>query len=419
MSLIKNKFSTDLKVILTIFLLILFSSSLTSCNTGNDQETVRIGALFSLTGNWSTLGNASKAALEIGLEDVNKSFRNNNENIVFKGQVADTQLLPDKALGELKEFKDSGISIVLGPMSSSELAFVKDYADENNIFILSQSSTAGSLSVAGDNIFRFAPDDSLEGEAVVALLLNDNIEHIVPIWRNDAGNSGLESSVRTKFKSAGGSVSDGVVYDTNTANFSTVVDMLRHQVMEAVDTYGGDSVGIYLAGFDEVVKIFALAKDMHILSQLKWYGSDGVVFSEALLKNSGGSSEFADYVEYPNPIFGLDPALENRWGPIAERIKKRSGVVPDAFALSVYDTVRVIALSYLNAISPDDTASFIDSFVKEASLYNGITGSTELNNAGDRKRADFDFWGIRIKDGEYVWKKIAYFHYDTHTITVF
>jgi len=33
--------------------------------------------------------------------------------------------------------------------------------------------------------------------------------------------------------------------------------------------------------------------------------------------------------------------------------------------------------------------------MKAANELDGITGSTELNDAGDRKFANFDFWGVR------------------------
>ena len=55
---------------------ILWSSTLaaaaltsTSCDedtTGPDDSTIPIGGLFSITGNWATLGVASKAAMELG-----------------------------------------------------------------------------------------------------------------------------------------------------------------------------------------------------------------------------------------------------------------------------------------------------------------------------------------------------------------
>lgn len=405
-----------------LVLIAVFCLALAGCDekdNSSNRTTVRIGGLFSLTGNWSTLGMTSNAAMKLAIEDVNNHYKDNSEGIVFSDVVVDTKLEPEIALQELQKFEEADIMYVIGPMSSSEVAMVKDYADQNNIFILSQGSTAGSLSIPGDNIFRFAPDDMLEGKAIVTLMQKDNLTHIVPVWRNDSGNSGLESSMRTIFTSEGGIVSEGVSYNSVNPDFQTVINSLEQQVTDTVADSGMNSVGIYLAGFDEVVDLFVLAKNSEILSSVKWYGSDGVVFSEALLQNTGGSSEFAESVFYLNPIFGINPALEDRWKPVADKIFASTGLEPDAFALSVYDAVWVIAMAYFNAGSPEDIDSFKQSFVDIAAEYQGITGSTELNAAGDRKIADFDFWGVRSHVSGFIWQKLGMFDFDSDTVTGF
>ena len=43
----------------------------------------------------------------------------------------------------------------------------------------------------------------------------------------------------------------------------------------------------------------------------------------------------------------------------------------------------------------------------------GITGNTSLNQAGDRKYGDYDFWAIRNADNThdtFVWKLIGKYH---------
>jgi len=396
-----------------------YSSPSDSLGNAAVKNTVVIGGLFSLTGNESTLGNASYAAMEIAVEDINKFLNDNGKNIIFNVDVKDTVLDPDMALEKLMELNDSGIKLVIGPMSSAEVAVIKDFADDNAILIVSQSSTAGSLSIAGDNIFRFVPDDSQEGMAIATLMNRDGINTVIPVFRNDAGNKGLEIATRASFVSMGGKVSDRIEYGTDTTDFSNVVDELSIRVGLEVERSDTEQVGVYLAGFDEVVDLFQLAKNEPILSSVRWYGSDGVVFNEALTENTGCSSEFAEKVYYPNPILGLDQSLETKWGPIADEIVSRSGDKPDAFALSVYDIAWAIALAYVSADEPDNIDSLKTAFVSQANSSMGITGSTELNAAGDRKTANFDFWGVRRDGDAFIWKKIAFYDASSDTITNF
>jgi branched-chain amino acid transport system substrate-binding protein len=378
-------------------------------NFSNRPSTNRvvIGGLFSTTGNWATLGQASKAAMEIAIEDVNAHFAGNSRGVEFSMMVKDTMLDPALALKQLEALHTLGVRFVIGPMSSAEVIEIKDFVDKNGIIIISQSSTAGTLSISGDNIFRFSPDDTQEGRAVATLMRTDGIKTVVPMWRDDAGNNGLQIAARASFEAMGGKMRSGVKYDAQTTEFSSYITTLGAQVREAIEADGKQHVAVYLAAFDKVVKIFELAKDDPVLSTVRWYGSDGVVFSEALLANTGGSSEFAQSAVYPNPIFGLDASLENKWGPITEKIKKRAGVQPNAFALAVYDAVWVVAKTYLAAKDPKNVESFNAAFVDEANSFMGITESTALNAAGDRKVANFDFWGVRKEGDTFLWKKVA------------
>ena len=123
---------------------------------GASANRVVLGGLFSMTGNWATLGQASRAAMEIAIEDVNAFFDENNHGVEFDMLVKDTVLDPVLALQQLEDLHAQGVRFVIGPMSSAEVSEIKNFADENDIVIISQSSTAGTLAISGDNIFRFS-----------------------------------------------------------------------------------------------------------------------------------------------------------------------------------------------------------------------------------------------------------------------
>ena len=73
--------------------------------------------------------------------------------------VYDTKLDPTLALEAIKELDRRGVSVIIGPQSSAEVAMIKPYADRRHILVISQGSTASSLAIPGDNIFRFCPDE--------------------------------------------------------------------------------------------------------------------------------------------------------------------------------------------------------------------------------------------------------------------
>jgi branched-chain amino acid transport system substrate-binding protein len=157
----------------------------------------------------------------------------------FRVLVRDTQLIPSKALDAIKDLGSRGVNIVFGPQSSSEVAEIKPYADAHNILIISQGSTASSLAIPGDNIFRLCSNDTREAEALVALLRHDGIRAIVPLWRNDAGNNGLHDSVQIRFQALGGRATPGFRYEPATTDFSAATSSVASQIQSLMaPTYG-------------------------------------------------------------------------------------------------------------------------------------------------------------------------------------
>jgi ABC-type proline/glycine betaine transport system substrate-binding protein/ABC-type branched-subunit amino acid transport system substrate-binding protein len=368
---------------------------------------VKIGALVSLTGGWSSLGRNIKAALEIGLDAVNLEELSSGSGLHFSADIRDTKLDPDTALSELQSLAATGVQIVIGPQSSAEVRLLKPFADAHGILLVSPGSTASSLSLPDDNVFRFCPDDSYEVEAMTALLAADGIEAVVPAWRDDAGNQGLHDSLARLFPAQNRVIYSGVKYDANETDFSLVSATLALQVAAALGDHPG-KVAVYLAGFDEVTALFRAAKTNPALASVNWYGSDGVVQSQALLSDTVAAA-FAGSHLYPCPTFGLDDHFAAIWKSLSISIKLRSTSDVDAFALAAYDAFRVAVLAY-RRVTPESSFSDLRSaFLQASTAYIGATGPTLLNAANDRAGGDFDFWSIKAEGSAYLWFRSASF----------
>jgi branched-chain amino acid transport system substrate-binding protein len=135
------------------------------------------------------------------------------------------------------------------------------------------------------------------------------------------------------------------------------------------------------------------------------------------LTGDSSAAGFAASVGYPNPIFGLPDALRNRWQPVADEVEARTGIAPDAFALSTYDALFVVNLALQHPNALKNLARFKAEFIEEADHYQGITGSTALDAAGDRLNGDFDFWAVRLRNDNYTWVRVA--TYSNGILTVF
>jgi branched-chain amino acid transport system substrate-binding protein len=379
------------------------------------ERDVLVGGLFSLTGDWSTLGKTGQAAMEIAVADVNRYLARNPARVRFVAAIEDTRLDPTLALERAQALRERGAQLLIGPQSSAETAHLKPFVDANGLLLVSPSSTAGTLAIPGDNIFRFTPADSVEGVAVSALMWEDGIRAIVPVWRDDAGNAGLEKATRAAFSKRSGSVLAGVRYSASEREFSVTVSALGEQVRQAIEEHGAGQVAVYLAGFDEVAALFTRASADALLGSVPWYGSDGVAHSDGLVANAKAAA-FAIRVGYPNPLFGLDQGARDIWQPLTERIRARTNLEPDAFALAVYDAVWVVARAYVASGASLGIEELKQAFTTAAASGFGATGWMVLNEAGDRKYGDFDFWAVRQVDGAPRWTRVA--RYETRTGTI-
>ncbi|MEZ4554761.1 MAG: penicillin-binding protein activator [Dehalococcoidia bacterium] len=388
-------------LLLTPLLALVLGLAAACSDDGSDDELpLTIGALVPLTGSLASYGAASQAALKLAAETIN-SGSGSEVNLL----IEDTETDPQTALAKLESLHGRGAKVVIGPFASSEVNAVKKFADDNGIVLVSPLSTARSLAVPDDNVFRFTPDDDKEGHAAAALAWADGIRTIIAVSRNDEGNLGLQTAMKASFEKLGGKVVTGVTYPASETEFSDEMRSVAQALSGANGT--GGTVGIYLTAFAEVTGVFNAANTIPALQTVKWYGSDSVALSADLVADETAAA-FAMAAYYPNPILGLDEADEARWSPIQQQLASTLGRQPDSFALAAYDAL-MVAREALTDAGGDDAA--IDDikreFVSVANEHEGLTGPTKLNAAGDRDIAIYDFWAVCREDGEYFWYRAA------------
>src|SRR3954452_3042979 len=92
-----------------------------------------IGALLSLTGDWSTLGIASKALLEIAVAEINAFFDSISAPGRVRLRVEDTKLDPTAAVTSARVLAAAGVKLVIGPQSSAEARAILPVLDQNDM----------------------------------------------------------------------------------------------------------------------------------------------------------------------------------------------------------------------------------------------------------------------------------------------
>lgn len=373
-------------------------------DNANDQITVNVCGLLSLTGSWSTLGIASQEAMNLAVKDINSHMKQTGSRYRFSTTIYDTKLDTSIAKTAIQEALHNNIHYIIGPQSSAEVESLMNFANTNEMLVVSQGSTASSLAIPGDAIFRFCPSDAVEGRAMAQTIYASGRRAVITLARNGAGNREMQYAVDAEFRSLGGTVDSLPPYEFNTTDFSGLLSTLKSKIQQQSTLLGADKVGVYLASFDEAKDMFRQAANDPVFSSVHWYGADGVVLSSVLLSDNTAAS-FAAAVQFFAPNFSLPQQPHPDLAKITAAIKNKTGMKPDAFALAAYDAMWVIAQTV--AAFPEPTSDFTKTkaiFQSTANHFYGLTGAISLNAAGDRATGSYDYWGIVNEKGTYTWK---------------
>lgn len=368
---------------------------------------IPIGALLPLSGPLAAFGANDKVAVEIAVQEVNEFLERAGAGWKLKIYIEDTETNPSVALEKLTSLYAKGVRVVIGPMASSEIRNLKEYADANKILVISQSSTAPELSIAGDYIFRFVPNDLYQGPIGPRFAKMLGITHMIFVWRGDAWGDGLAGVAKKTATELGITVVDEIRYAPEATEFSAEVSKLADSVNKLVaQGVSPDKIMVQIIAFGEARAFMLTAADYDVLWKVKWFGSDGTAY-ESRLAEEPRVAEFSSKVRFVSPIFA--PTKTPKYRELLEEIRSRVGSTPEPYAYNSYDAVWAVALGLL-ATNKYDTDAIISVMPKILERYYGASGIVMLDDTGDRVGADYELTEIVKVDEKYEWQMTGVYH---------
>jgi len=379
------------------------------------EDEIPIGALLPLSGTLSGVAENNKVAMEIAVEEVNKYLAEMGAPWKLKLYVEDTELNPTVTLEKLQTLHARGVKIVIGPMASSGVRNIKEYAESNGILVISQSSTAIELAMPGDNILRLSPCDIYQARVGPRYAKTKGITHVILFWRGDSWGDGLAKEAKKNYEKLGIEVVAEIRYDPEAREFSAEVATLADEV-DGLISQGipPEKIMIHLISFEEAVMIFLTATEYPNLAKTIWFGSDGTAMNPKIVGNMK-AAEFATKVEFLNPIQA--PIETGITAELASKIRKILGRDPDTYAYNSYDAVWLIALAILQSGSADPQT--LKKVIPDvASKIWGASGPISFDKNGDRLSEYYTLTKI-VKAGEdYKWVVVGKYYLRTDEITL-
>jgi len=262
---------------------------------------------------------------------------------------------------------------VVGPMCSGTVVPAMDVYGENQVLMITPSSTAVAVTAAGyQNIFRIVANDDLQAEVAVDYLFNElGVTTLGIVHDQSIYGEGIAQAVQSKFEAAGGTVTGFEGITRGDTDFSAVISTMLE----------GNPAAIYWGGMD--------AEGALLVNQLRAAGFEGVFFGPDGIKSipsfvdaAGGAAEGA-YMTFGavGGATGYDEFLTKFTEQFGD---------PVAYGPGSYDAA-MIMLNAAKAVSyVDDDGNLVIpkkalADMVRATPYDGITGHLEFDENGDLK----------------------------------
>jgi branched-chain amino acid transport system substrate-binding protein len=263
------------------------------CDSDGGGETgpVKIALLAPESGALEFVGQSFHDVANVAVENINSQGGINGRNLELT--VADTETDATIAPLRLQELIDSGVIAVVGPATSGEVEMSYPVARDNEVPIISPSSTAPSLSatsiVDDGYMFRNVPDDNIQGVAMAYFLKERRstpITNVTVLFEDTPYGNGLKNAFKGAFEDATHAVDEEIGFAQN-----ITVEAAATAVAEINQ---GTTMVVMIALEQDGVKLTA-AWDNNgspTVAGLQWFMTDGA-----------RSSGFLDAA--PNSLYGM------------------------------------------------------------------------------------------------------------------
>jgi branched-chain amino acid transport system substrate-binding protein len=307
----------------------------------------------------------------------------------------DAQGTPSIHLEKVQSFKSQGVNIIHGGRWSSQASGSLSYMNENNMILLSSSSTSPLLRIPNDALFRTCPQDLIQGAANAEMWKSWGVKAVLVFYRIDPWGEGLYQVMSTELPARGIELIERVAYAPETTDFASYLAHMDDLAAAAITKYGDKKfVGVQIFSFDEQITFLTQAESYPNIKDLIWISTE-----------SGGRSQtYIDQVGAPlvpkRMFSSLMGAAESsdRWKSLDSRYTLATKQTASFYTGADYDGMWILYLSMLEAGSTD--AADIKRIIRSVAYnFYGTTGWVSLDENGDRLAQVFDIWGYYSTPG--------------------
>jgi branched-chain amino acid transport system substrate-binding protein len=358
---------------------------LTGCNkplsnSAANSDVIKIGEFASMTGSEATFGQSSHKGTALAIDDLNAAGGVLGKKLELHMEDDQSQA-GQPATVVRKLISRDGVVAMLGEVASSRSLEAAPICQQNNVPMISPSSTNPKVTEVGDFIFRVCFIDPFQGTVMANFSLNTlHLKNVAVLTDVKSDYSvGLAKFFKESFSGGGGKIVAEQNYSGGDKDFNAQLTSIK----------AANPDGIFVPGYyTEVGLIILQARQLGLTVPI--FGGDGWE-SPALIAIGGTATEGCYYSTHFSPQ-DISPAVQN----FVKEFKAKYNETPDAMAALGYDSAMILAAAMKTA-GTTDGAKVRDALAAEKN-FPGVTGNITMDaNRNASKPAVI----LEIKNGQF------------------
>lgn len=338
-----------------------------------EPEPLRIGFLGGVSGRVADLGIGGRNGAQMAIESVNRNGGIDGRQVILV--VKDDAQNADQATRAMREFGQSGIRLVIGPMTSSMAVASLPAATEFGITLVSPTVTTDALTGLDDGFIRVSsPAADYAQRSADFQLRGGKIKRIAAIQdsTNGAYTSSWLSAFRERFEKGGGTLVASYEFASGQPTG------LRDLVVRAVDQQNAatrvDGLLVLANSVDAALIVqYARSADPRFpIVMSEWPAT------ERFVELAGPAAEGVTAAQF----FDRNSTLP-RYVQFRDDFRKRYGVEPGFAGVTGYDAA-MLALRGLSKSIASPKPHLVG--IKD---FEGLQGMIQIDRYGDAKRRTF------------------------------
>jgi branched-chain amino acid transport system substrate-binding protein len=361
------------------------SKSMEAVVTRTIPRVIQIGITSPNTPGLETLVPFVEEILE---PDIAEYVSNRGLNYRFDFLIEDNQGTAAIALEKTQTFKAMGINIIIGHGWSSQCQASLSYVNENDMLLLSASSTSPLLAIPDDNLFRACPTDLAQSLVLAQMWKTWGVEAVLTIQRADSWGDGLWNILEREWINVGIHDLGRIRYPREETDFSDYLTDAENIVTTAIEKYGKEKVGLQVFSLSEIKNIQNLAAEFPSLMDIIWMTTDDGGRSQEILNEAG---EWATKTRHFSPMNAVVDSIEFR--EFDEIYYDLTGSHANYYTTVLYDACRLLVECIIETGSTD-SSEIAEVLIPMSQDYTGFSGIMTLDENGDRLPQVLDIWGF-------------------------